>query len=223
MLDISRVRQVTLVPAVGGSLSARVLARALIGRGIPAVVSSIDQLASPTPDGTSHIVLVDAAGPAKQVEQTCCTIRQVLSNAKLVLLLADDPMPHLVTRGLADGAINRTAGLDSLISAMTAAGRSRHSGARRDVVPRQRDEAHRAVASLTPREKEVLRLVATGAQNHDVARHLEISPHTVRTHVQNVLAKLGAENRLVATAMARRAGILPGGPDTTQLFAVTDG
>lgn len=86
-------------------------------------------------------------------------------------------------------------------------------------MPRQREDADRAIASLTPREREVLRLVATGAANNHVARHLQISPHTVRTHVQNVLAKLGAENRLAATAMARRAGILPTGPDAADAYA----
>lgn len=221
MLDNRRVRQVTLVPAAGGSLSARVLARALIGRGIPAVVSSVDQLEPSTTEEAPHVVLVDAAAPAKQVEQTCHAVRDALPAAKLILLHSDDPLPHLLTRGLADGAISRTAGLDGLIGVMVAAGRRRQSGTSRRRIPPQRDEAHQAIASLTAREKEVLRQVATGASNHDVARSLNISPHTVRTHVQNVLAKLGAENRLVATAMARRAGILPGGPDEARMFAVT--
>lgn len=64
---------------------------------------------------------------------------------------------------------------------------------------------------LTEREREVLVLLSTGATNDSMAIELGISPHTVRTHVQNLLGKLGVQNRLAAAAVARRHGLLPVG------------
>jgi DNA-binding CsgD family transcriptional regulator len=62
-------------------------------------------------------------------------------------------------------------------------------------------------AGLTPREVEVLRLVATGRTNREVAEALFISPKTVSVHVSNLLAKLGAANRAEAAAIAHRLGL----------------
>lgn len=62
---------------------------------------------------------------------------------------------------------------------------------------------------LSPRENEVLRLVAQGLANSDIARRLDISPHTVRTHVQSLLTKLNGANRIAAVGAARQAGLLP--------------
>ena len=67
----------------------------------------------------------------------------------------------------------------------------------------ERDKAFHRVSRLTPREREVLALVADGADNHVIAAALVISPQTARTHIQNVLAKLGVHSRLEAAAFAR--------------------
>ena len=61
---------------------------------------------------------------------------------------------------------------------------------------------------LTPREAEVLALVATGASNRDVGQRLFISTKTASVHVSNILAKLGARSRTEAVAIARRRGLL---------------
>lgn len=60
-----------------------------------------------------------------------------------------------------------------------------------------------ALSRLTPREREVLDLLATGATNKGIAEALVISDKTVSVHVSNVLAKLGVENRGAAAALAR--------------------
>ena len=57
-------------------------------------------------------------------------------------------------------------------------------------------------AGLTPREAEVLRLVASGKTNRDIAVELVISEHTVGRHLQNLFAKLGVSSRAAATAYA---------------------
>ena len=60
---------------------------------------------------------------------------------------------------------------------------------------------------LTPREAEVLRLVAAGKTNRDIAVQLVISEHTVARHLQNMFAKLGVSSRAAATAYAYEHGI----------------
>ncbi len=61
--------------------------------------------------------------------------------------------------------------------------------------------------ALTPREREVLALVAEGRTNGEVAARLFISTKTASVHVSNILAKLGASSRTEAAALARRAGL----------------
>ncbi|WP_052849644.1 LuxR C-terminal-related transcriptional regulator [Streptomyces avicenniae] len=74
---------------------------------------------------------------------------------------------------------------------------------------RHRTEHERLVDALTPRELEVLRCMLAGMGRKAVAERLYLSPHTVRTHMQNVLSKLGVHSTLAAVALARRAGIPP--------------
>ncbi|WP_031509280.1 response regulator transcription factor [Streptomyces megasporus] len=74
---------------------------------------------------------------------------------------------------------------------------------------RHRSESERLVETLTPREHEVLRCMVAGLGRKAVAERLYLSPHTVRTHMQNVLGKLGVHSTLAAVALARRAGVGP--------------
>jgi PAS domain S-box-containing protein len=67
-------------------------------------------------------------------------------------------------------------------------------------------------AELTPREREVFRLVATGANTRAIATELRVSPATVRNHVQSLLGKLGVHSRLEAVAYALRHRALAGDP-----------
>jgi DNA-binding CsgD family transcriptional regulator len=62
--------------------------------------------------------------------------------------------------------------------------------------------------SLTRRELEILRMIATGVSTKVAADTLHVSPATVRNHVQNILGKLGAHSRLEAVAMATRQRLL---------------
>ena len=72
-------------------------------------------------------------------------------------------------------------------------------------VPRRRE----GPAGLTPREVEVLRLVARGLSNKEVAERLVISPKTVGNHVEHIYAKIDASNRAAASLFAMQHGLLP--------------
>lgn len=74
---------------------------------------------------------------------------------------------------------------------------------------RERDDALRRVGKLTRREREVLGLLAGGADNDDIARKLVISPETARTHIQNLLGKLQVHSRLEAAAFVIQNGLEP--------------
>ena len=61
---------------------------------------------------------------------------------------------------------------------------------------------------ITARETQVLRLVAQGLSNVEIARELVVSEHTVHRHVANILAKLGQPSRAAATAYALTTGVI---------------
>ena len=65
-----------------------------------------------------------------------------------------------------------------------------------------------AVRVLTPRELDVIKLVAQGLSNPDIARRLFLSEHTVHRHVANILRKLGLSSRAAAAAWGTRAGLI---------------
>jgi LuxR family transcriptional regulator, maltose regulon positive regulatory protein len=76
-------------------------------------------------------------------------------------------------------------------------------------LPRPSDQAGpQLLEPLTPREQEVLRLLAEGTSNQEIARQLVVSLATAKKHVASILSKLGAENRTQAIARARSLSLL---------------
>lgn len=69
-------------------------------------------------------------------------------------------------------------------------------------------EAQRAIEKLTPREKQVLQALAEGLDSKDIAQKLHITIETERTHMVNILNKLGVHSRLQALVFAARYGIV---------------
>lgn len=73
----------------------------------------------------------------------------------------------------------------------------------REVRPPESPEA------LTERETDVLRLLATGQSNKEIARNLRINESTVKSHVSSILSKLGVQGRTQAALHAARIGLVP--------------
>ena len=71
-----------------------------------------------------------------------------------------------------------------------------------------RDDAGAQLGELTPREREVLRLITEGLTNRQIAERLVVSEHTVHRHVTNMLRKLDLPSRTAAAALAARLGLL---------------
>jgi DNA-binding CsgD family transcriptional regulator/tetratricopeptide (TPR) repeat protein/energy-coupling factor transporter ATP-binding protein EcfA2 len=120
--------------------------------------------------------------------------------------------PYEQADALADGddaqqltALAQLTGLGARPAVQRLAERRRAAGRH---VPRGPNAATRAnPARLTEREIDVLRLVAAGCTNPEIAQHLHITPKTVGHHVSHVLAKLGARSRAEAVAAALQAGL----------------
>lgn len=75
--------------------------------------------------------------------------------------------------------------------------------------PRNPDQ----LAALTPREREMVALVATGASNGEIAERMFLSAFTVRSHVQRAMTKLGARDRAQLVVIAYQTGLAHGAPD----------
>jgi DNA-binding NarL/FixJ family response regulator len=84
-----------------------------------------------------------------------------------------------------------------------------------DFARRPRATAHpEALAELTPRELEVLRLIARGQSNNDIAAQLVVSDATVKTHVARIFSKLGVRDRAQAVVLAYESGLVQPGEAT---------
>jgi two-component system, NarL family, nitrate/nitrite response regulator NarL len=113
----------------------------------------------------------------------------------------------------ASGFARKTSDLNTILDVITrvAAGQLAIEGADSNASARNGRGRHRHLADfLTGREQEVLRCMVAGQNTRAMARELEISYATARSHVQNVLMKLGVHSQLQAVAYATTNGLVPG-------------
>ena len=138
------------------------------------------------------------------------TTRRILERAPDVRVIAltaslDEPRMMGVLRAGAAGYIRKDAEPETLLAAVRAVARGKTyidpSVARQALGAAPRED-------LTARETEVLRRLAQGLSNKEIAEALSIGEETVKTHVSNVLAKLEAENRAQAIVQALKRGLV---------------
>lgn len=132
----------------------------------------------------------------------------------------EDEVVFEALRSGADGFLLKDTRPEDLIAAVhaVAAGENRLDpvvtavviGHFRRQAGRQGGASHdvRAVEQLTVREREVLVLIASGRSNAEIAAELVVSPGTVKTHVANLLAKLGVRDRVQAVIAAYEGGLV---------------
>ena len=140
-------------------------------------------------------------------------ILAVLPDAKIIMVTGEVSEALLVSAIEAGCAGYLTKGSDLLH--LRDAVRKAHEGEpliSPDMLPRIlrriRAEATREPVTLSPREREVLQLMSEGKSNDQIAAELFVSVHTVRSHVQNIIQKLGAHSKLETVAMAVRSGLV---------------
>jgi two-component system, NarL family, nitrate/nitrite response regulator NarL len=137
-----------------------------------------------------------------------------------VLFLSVDDSDEAMLAALEVGAAGylvKSAGGADVISAVRRAAEGEilvppHRLAALLTLRRERAERSRRLDSLTPREREILSLMAEGMDNRQVAQRLHVSYATVRSHVRHLLGKLGARSKLEAVVRAVDWGLPERGP-----------
>lgn len=158
------------------------------------------------------VILMDLSMPRKDGVQAISEIRQEIPEAKILVLtsFAEDKRVIAAIEAGALGYLLKDSSPQELIRAVRTVHQgesSLHPTVAHKLIHRfQRSSEENQTESLTAREIKVLRLIAEGLSNHDIAKKLFISEPTVRTHVSNILRKLRLDNRTQAALYALREG-----------------
>ena len=153
------------------------------------------------------VVLMDLRMPDMDGIEATKQIRKINPEAKIIALTSDDGDQDIYqaieagVRGYILKEMVHTKVIDAIHTV--------HSGKR--LMPTEvaeRLSEYFPQVALTPREIEVLKYVAKGMANKEIAHHLGTASGTVKMHVQNILAKLGASDRTHAVTIALERGIL---------------
>lgn len=158
------------------------------------------------------VILLDVRLPDGDGAEAAASFRSACPRAAVLILTASDGLDVLAraVRAGAAGFLTKGADLHRLVRAIVEvhAGRVLFDPATLSQVADHLAATTRTTADLTPRELEVLRLMAGGASTTRIAEELVISTHTVRSHVRNLLGKLGAHSKLEGVAIAAREGLI---------------
>ena len=169
-------------------------------------------------DTAPDVVLMDVRMPKQTGIEACTAIKDAAPNARIIMLTVSDEEADLyeAVKNGASGYLLKDSSIDEVAQAVrvVADGQSlispsmaiklldefkQMSRTDRSTVPTPR---------LTERELEVLRLVATGLNNREIAKQLFISENTVKNHVRNILEKLQLHSRMEAVMYAVREKLL---------------
>ncbi len=178
--------------------------------------AALERAAETLPD----LVLMDVQMPRHGGIEACSAIKETVPSAKILMLTVSDDEADLyeAIKAGANGYLLKDLPIDDVASSIRAvrAGQSLISPALASKLLNEfaamvkRGESAHAVPTprLTNREMDVLRLVARGMNNRDIAGQLFISEHTVKNHVRNILEKLQLHSRMEAVMYAVRERLL---------------
>lgn len=157
------------------------------------------------------VVVMDLLMPVMDGIEATAAIRRELPDTEVLALTSvlEDASVVGAVRAGAIGYLLKDTQADALCQAIKAA-----AAGQVQLTPKAAARLMQAVSTpespeaLTERENEVLRLLAQGQSNKQIARNLHIAEKTVKTHVSNILSKLGVQSRTQATLYAVRIGLV---------------
>lgn len=175
--------------------------------------TAVDRTTTEHPD----VVLMDVEMPEMDGIEAIRRIKEADPDARILVLSAheDDTTIARAVEAGASGFLSKLRPVTDIPEAVRAAVRGEvllePSEVDRVLLHLQTERSEEAatrsrVDRLTPRQVEILQLMADGLSPEEIAEGLEISRHTLRTHVQNILTKLGVHSKLQALALAIRHG-----------------
>ena len=180
---------------------------------------ALELLASMESDGLPDVVVMDLQmAPIDGIESTR-QIRALYNDIEVVALtsFAEEERVHAALEAGASGYMLKDSDADDVAAAVRAAHRGElrlePTIARRLMASLREERADDPTAELTARELEVLRLVAAGKPNKQIATELLISERTARTHVSRILRKLRLSSRTQAALWAVREGLVEVEPE----------
>ena len=177
-------------------------------------VAATELAASAVPD----VILMDVRMPKRSGIEACVAIKEVAPTARIIMLTVSDEEADLydAVKNGASGYLLKDSSIDEVAQAIrvVADGQSLISPSMAikllDEFKQMSRSDRQEVPSprLTDRELEVLRLVAQGLNNREIAKRLFISENTVKNHVRNILEKLQLHSRMEAVMYAVREKLL---------------
>jgi DNA-binding NarL/FixJ family response regulator len=192
-------------PALLSGLQA--LLRATPGVSLKDCVNTRDQLIATCCDSGACVALVDAALCLGDARDFLTTLRMVAPRTQIVLI-TEGSHPHIVREALRAGAcgfVTKAADIDEICDALVAAS----TGHRYISSSMTADLAEcLTLQDLTSREMEVLKILARGECNKVIARELDVTVGTIKTHVRSIMLKLDSRGRTDVLLKAHRLGLV---------------
>jgi len=177
---------------------------------VAASVASAEEMFDAVTRDRPDAILLDLALPGMGGVEAISRLRQTGAPPVVIFSAHEDAeaMVEAVRAG-ARGYVVKGAPGTEIIAAIreVAAGGSYFRGAAANAIARE-VRSPRDPDGLTPREREVIRLVSEGLSNKQIAQRLGIAERTAKFHVRQIMSKLGADNRAQAVALATRRRLL---------------